>query len=75
MADRSPESDSVQRAEGYGGTPRWVRVFGIITVVVLLLVVLIIFSGLGGPHGPQRHGAAGDPLISQAGMSGRVTGR
>jgi len=46
-------------AEGPGrgsppGTPRWVKVFGIIVLVaVLLLVGLLLFGG--GAHGPQRH--------------------
>lgn len=35
-------------------TPRWVKVFGIITLIVALLVLgLLLFSG--GTHGPRRH--------------------
>jgi hypothetical protein len=35
------------------GTPRWVKVFGVIAVLgVVLLVVLLVF---GGGHGPGRH--------------------
>lgn len=36
-------------------TPRWVRTFGIIAVVLLLLALLVIVGGVGGPHGPDRH--------------------
>lgn len=37
-------------------TPRWVKVFGIITIVLtLLFVILIITGGLDG-HGPRHHG-------------------
>lgn len=45
----SEVSDEVHR------TPRWVKVFGIIAVaVVLLLLALLLIRGPGG-HGPQRH--------------------
>lgn len=46
----------------YPGTPRWVKVFGIIAIGLVLLVVIMVFTGVGGPHGPGRHipsGAAG----------------
>ena len=36
------------------GTPRWVKVFGIIAVVVVLLFVISLLIG-GGEHGPGRH--------------------
>ena len=38
---------------GIRGTPRWVKVFAVVGVV---LVVLVIVALLGG-HGPGRHGA------------------
>jgi hypothetical protein len=43
------------------GTPRWVKVFGIIALVVALLVVVMLLIGDGG-HGPRRHGGAGGAL-------------
>jgi hypothetical protein len=46
------------RYDDIGGTPRWVKVFGIIALIVALLVVVMLFIG-GGDHGPQRHGSAG----------------
>jgi ABC-type transporter Mla subunit MlaD len=48
MADSAPNLDSNLDT----GTPRWVKLFGIITVVVLLLFVVML---LGGGHGPGRH--------------------
>ena len=42
----------------YPGTPRWVKVFGIILIVVVLLVVAMMF--IGGEHGPGRHALSGD---------------
>ena len=51
MADRLP----------YPGTPRWVKVFGIIGLVLVLLVVIIMFTGVGGKHGPGRHIPSGAP--------------
>jgi hypothetical protein len=35
------------------GTPRWVKGFGIITLVLVLLVGVILLAG--GEHGPGRH--------------------
>ena len=37
-------------------TPRWVKVFGIIALALVLLVVILLLAG-GGPggHGPGRH--------------------
>ena len=46
MANRPP----------YPGTPRWVKVFGISAIVLVLLVALMLLSG----HGPGRHTSSGD---------------
>ncbi len=40
--------------ESSTGTPRWVKVFGIIAIVVVLLFVVMLVAG-GGRHGPGRH--------------------
>jgi len=43
-------------SKGDTGTPRWVQVFGIMVIVlVLLLVALMLFGVGGGTHGPRRH--------------------
>ena len=57
MTDRSPYPDTSDDT-GVGpdrgsppSTPRWVKVFGIIALVVVLLVAIMLISG----HGPGRH--------------------
>jgi len=35
-------------------TPRWVKVSGIIVIVLILLVGIMMFAS-GGEHGPSRH--------------------
>jgi hypothetical protein len=50
MADQPP----------YPGTPRWVKVSGIIVIAVVLMIVIIL-AGVGGGHGPGRHVPSGDP--------------
>jgi hypothetical protein len=41
------------------GTPRWVKVFGIVALVVALLVIIVMLIG-GGDHGPWRHPPGGE---------------
>jgi hypothetical protein len=41
-------------------TPRWVKVFVIIALVLVLLFVVLMFTGIGGEHGPGRHMPSGD---------------
>jgi plastocyanin len=61
----SPRHPNTGDATGVGpdrgstaGLPRWVRVLGIVALVVGLLVVILRFTGVGGEHGPGRHGDA-----------------
>lgn len=42
-------------------TPRWVKVLGIIALIVALLIVIALVTDLGGPHGPGRHMPSGEP--------------
>lgn len=51
MNDRPP-SDS------YPGTPGWVKALAVIAVILALVIGFALVTGLGGPHGPQRHGGA-----------------
>jgi len=60
MADRPSDLDAPEGTGRPPGTPRWVMVFGIIALVAILLIGFSIFTGLGGPHGPQRHAPSGD---------------
>jgi hypothetical protein len=46
MANRPP----------YPGTPRWVKMFGIIAIVLVLLIAIMLLTG----HGPGRHTSSGD---------------
>jgi hypothetical protein len=43
----------------YPGTPRWVKVFGIIVIVLAVLVIAVMLIS-GGEHGPGRHTQSGD---------------
>jgi hypothetical protein len=36
-----------------GGTPRWVKVAGVIALVVLVMLLVALLTG--GKHGPGRH--------------------
>jgi hypothetical protein len=47
------------------GTPRWVKVFGVVLAIAALLAVIVFLAG-GGQHGPGRH-AALDTTVGQAG--------
>jgi hypothetical protein len=52
VADLGPDRGSTT------GTPRWVKVFGIIVLIVVLLLVIMMLAGGdlgGGRHGPGRH--------------------
>ena len=41
-------------------TPRWVKVFGAIALVLLVLIILMLAGVFGEGHGPRRHlGGAG----------------
>lgn len=44
------------------GTPRWVKLFGIIGIIVVLLIVIILVTELGGSHGPGRHLPSGNAV-------------
>ncbi len=41
------------------GMPRWVKVSAIIVGILVLLVVLVKVTGVGGEHGPGRHAPNG----------------
>jgi len=63
MSNPTPYTDTrdeaVARTVGapntYPGIPRWVKVSGIIVIVLVLLVGIVRVTGLGGMHGPMRH--------------------
>jgi hypothetical protein len=39
----------------YPGTPRWVKVSGMVAAAIAVLIAFVIVTGVGGPHGPGRH--------------------
>jgi hypothetical protein len=49
-----PKNDSEE-----AGTPRWVKIFGLIALVLVVLVVVMLVVGRGG-HGPSRHASDAD---------------
>jgi hypothetical protein len=56
-SDATGETDSQVRrgsSNGYPGTPRWVKVSGIVALILIVLVVVVMMLG-GGEHGPMRH--------------------
>jgi hypothetical protein len=55
------------------GTPRWVKVAGLIALALVLLVVIVKFTGLGGTHGPGRHTPGADTAGGHAGPPPGVT--
>ena len=70
-----PPSGSGDAAHDRTGTPRWVKVFGGVAVLVVLLFVILLLSGRGGGHGPGRHGGASDPASSDTGPLHVIHGR
>jgi hypothetical protein len=42
------------------GMPRWVKVFAIVVLGLVLLFVVANLTGIGGNHGPGRHGDGDD---------------
>jgi hypothetical protein len=62
MADLTPypdsDSDAGRGGESTTGTPRWVKVFGVIALVVVVLFVVVTLIR-GGEHGPSRHTPGG----------------
>jgi hypothetical protein len=71
MADPSPNRDiGVGSAGEPARMPRWVKVFGIIALVVVVLLVILLLTGGPGRHGPGRHtGGLGGYAPAAAGAS------
>ena len=40
--------------ESIGSTPRWVKVFGVTALIVIVVLVVLLLTG---GHGPGRHSA------------------
>ena len=57
MADPHPCENFPDSTERSSGTPRWVKVFAAIAVILGLLAAVILLTGEG--HGPGRHAPSG----------------
>lgn len=58
MTDLPPNTTpkvGVSRRVDYPGIPRWVKIPGIVVAGLVLLAVVLMLTGIGGPHGPGRH--------------------
>jgi hypothetical protein len=54
-----PDSDGdADDAAERGSTPRWVKVFALVALVLVLLLVVLLLTGRGN-HSPGRHAAGG----------------
>jgi hypothetical protein len=47
------------------GMPRWVKVSLIVVVGLVLVFVVLQLLGVGGRHGPMRHGRGGASRIAE----------
>jgi hypothetical protein len=52
---RATEDTHMADPPPYPGAPRWVKVSGIAVGGLILLAVILMIAGVGGPHGPGRH--------------------
>lgn len=56
------------------GMPRWVKVSGIVVIVVVLLFLVMQLLGVGGEHGPSRHALSADVGSPSSSFSWTGTG-
>lgn len=66
MAEPNADRDAERPVDdpellGPPATPRWVKVSGVVAVIVIALVAVMLATGGPGEHGPGRHsGGDGD---------------
>ena len=76
MADPPADLDTGDDTEAWperpstAGMPRWVKVFLIVGLALVLLVLVGKVTGVGGGHGPGRHGGGDDTPSSVVDKSG-----
>ena len=63
------EGHPVTEPRTYPGTPGWVKIVGIAFAVLVLVFVVMAITGLGGEHGPGRHGLPQADTGPEAGSS------
>lgn len=49
------------------GMPRWVKVSLIVTLVLVAIFVIANLTGIGGEHGPRRHGGGTQTTVVDEG--------
>jgi hypothetical protein len=50
---RHPDSGARSEYESTRGIPRWLKLVGIIAIILVLLIVILMLTGVfGGGHGP-----------------------
>jgi len=59
VVELPPDPDAGDQ-EPLAGAPTWVKVFGAIALVVVLLFVVLLVTGRAGDHGPGRHATSDD---------------
>ena len=52
MDPEFPERRTSRMGSSRPGAPRWVKIFGVVGAVIVVLVVILLVSG----HGPSQHG-------------------
>jgi hypothetical protein len=67
MSDLPPSPDPNGDTANDTGTPRWVKVFGIIALVVILLFVILLLTR--GSHGPGRHSGGDGSYTTSSGVT------
>lgn len=69
MTDPSIQHRDVPPDTDQAGTPRWVKVFAVIALVVIVLLAVALIAG-GGKHGPGRHmGSVGGETAARLGSA------
>ncbi len=56
------------------GTPRWVKVFGIVVLVLVVLFAVLQLTGVAGRHGPGRHAPLAGVTEDQTRAGGHTGG-
>ena len=74
MEDPPLERDggAESQRESDAGIPRWVKLFGLIALILVLALVVVVLV-VGGEHGPGRH-AVGGPAAQREMAAERSTG-
>ena len=59
-SDSDAESGATRDPGASAATPRWVKVFAAVVLVLVLIALVLILTGRAGEHGPGRHVPAAD---------------